>query len=317
MPVSMIAIDLDGTLLGAETEVSPRNLAALRAALDAGILLAIATGRRHSYALKVLRPLALPDDTLLVSSNGAVVRTFGSTLIERSHMERQASEWLCAHLGEYRDALVITFDKLSPDGDDQRGALVVEDYEAVEKTIGRWVSVNAAFIEVENPIERSLTHGEEPIQMMLAGPVERMRRAEARLLENPWVAAVGETRAEARISLNRTEYPDRDLSIVDILPAGCSKGAALLRLCAARTLDPAHLMAIGDNWNDLSMLSIAGHPVLMGDAPEDLKEIAATQGWPVTASNLEDGVARAIERALSAQKQAEHQPELLTTQVSG
>ena len=312
MPVSMIALDLDGTLLGADTEVSPRNLAALRAALDAGIVLAIATGRRHSYALKVLHPLALPGDTLLVSSNGAVVRTVAGTLIERSHMERQASEWLCTHLGEYRDALVITFDKLSPGGEDQRGALVVEDYEAVEKTIGRWVSVNSAFIEVENPIERCLTHGEQPIQMMLAGSVERMRRAEARLLENSWVAAVGETRAEARISLNRTEYPDRDLSIVDILPAGCSKGAALLRLCAARNIPAASLMAIGDNWNDLSMLSVAGYPVLMGDAPADLKAIAATHNWPVTASNLEDGVAQAIEQALAEQVR----PELLTTEVS-
>ena len=138
MSVSIIALDLDGTLLGAETEVSPRNLAALRAALDAGILLAIATGRRHSYALKVLRPLALPGDTLLVSSNGAVVRTFAGTLLERSHMERQASEWLCTQLGDYRDALVITFDKLTPQGADQPGALVVENYAAVEQTIGRW-----------------------------------------------------------------------------------------------------------------------------------------------------------------------------------
>jgi hydroxymethylpyrimidine pyrophosphatase-like HAD family hydrolase len=99
--------------------------------------------------------------------------------------------------------------------------------------------------------------------------------------------------------LNRTEYPERDLSILDILPAGCSKGAALTRLMAARGIKANELMAIGDNWNDLSMLEIAGRPVLMGNAPEDLLELAAAQGWHVGLTNLEDGVAEAVEAALT------------------
>ena len=52
--IRMIALDLDGTLLGADGKVSERNLAALLAAEGAGITVALATGRRHSYALKVL-----------------------------------------------------------------------------------------------------------------------------------------------------------------------------------------------------------------------------------------------------------------------
>ena len=101
-----------------------------------------------------------------------------------------------------------------------------------------------------------------------------------------------------KISLNRTEYPERDLSIVDILPAGCAKGAALLRLASAHNIAASEIMAIGDNWNDLSMLEIAGHPVLMGNAPEDLKQIAAQRNWHVTSHHLEDGVAAAIEAIL-------------------
>jgi hydroxymethylpyrimidine pyrophosphatase-like HAD family hydrolase len=299
--VGMIAVDLDGTLLGADGQVSARNLAALKAAEAAGITLAIATGRRHSYALKVLRHLGLDDSTLLVSSNGAVVRTFGSALIERTHMEMPVAMWLCGHLGGFRNALVITFDKVGEDGEDTHGALVVEQLEDLHTSIGRWMEANAPYIRHVDPIEGALG-GELPIQMMLCGTVERMRRAETRMLENAWVAAVGETRATARISLNRTEYPERDLSIVDILPAGCSKGAALLRLAAARGIPASEIMAIGDNFNDLSMLEVAGYPVLMGNAPEDILRIGAQRGWHVTAPHHQDGVAEAIDRLLPADK---------------
>jgi hydroxymethylpyrimidine pyrophosphatase-like HAD family hydrolase len=101
------------------------------------------------------------------------------------------------------------------------------------------------------------------------------------------------------LTLNRTEYPDRDLSILDILPAGCSKGAAILSLASAHGIAPAEILAIGDNWNDVSMLEIAGSAVLMDNAPEDLKALARTRGWRIGRSNSNDGVAEAIEAALS------------------
>ncbi len=293
----MIAVDLDGTLLGSEGRCGARNLAALLAAEEAGIYVAIATGRRHCYALHVLRELGLREETLLVSSNGAVVRDFGSALIERTLMEPATAEWLCGHLGEFRNALVITFDRVRPDGEDDRGALVVEEFDDLHGSIGHWMRNNERYIAHVQPIEDCL-RSDAPIQMMLCGTVERMRRAEARMAENPEVAAVGDTRKGGQITLNRTEYPARDLSIVDILPAGCSKGAALLRLAAARGFTGAEIMAIGDNWNDLSMLEVAGHPVLMGNAPDDLQAIATERGWRTTAANHEDGVAQAIYAAL-------------------
>jgi len=100
------------------------------------------------------------------------------------------------------------------------------------------------------------------------------------------------------LTLHRTEYPARDLSILDILPSGCSKGAAILSLAATRNIDPAGIMAIGDNWNDVSMLEIAGAAVLMDNAPEDLKALARDRGWHIGASHHHDGVAEAIEAAL-------------------
>ena len=100
------------------------------------------------------------------------------------------------------------------------------------------------------------------------------------------------------ITLHRTEYPARDLSILDILPAGCSKGAAILTLAAAQGIDPTQILAIGDNWNDVSMLEIAGAAVLMDNAPEDLKTLARLRNWRIGRANTNDGVAEAIELAL-------------------
>jgi hydroxymethylpyrimidine pyrophosphatase-like HAD family hydrolase len=358
----MIAIDMDGTLLGDDGRVSPRNLAALRAAQTAGIEIVVATGRRHSYAMHVLRPLGLDPFSVLISSNGTVTRTLGShspgsepvpsQLIARTYLPRATALWLCGHLDEFRNALVLTFDRVGPDGDDVRGALVVEHLGELNASIGRWMAANEPYIAHVVPIERALgsdagadgpnpgsLNSDAPIQAMLCGTVDRMRRAEARLLEHPGVIASGHPSGRSGrtmngapdqpkgpgaaslvasshklggktfepehapatiLTLNRTDYPSRDLSILDILPAGCSKGAALLSLAAARGIDAAQLLAIGDNWNDVSMLEAAGGAVLMDNAPEDLKALASTRGWRIGPSNRDDGVAQAIEGVLGA-----------------
>jgi hydroxymethylpyrimidine pyrophosphatase-like HAD family hydrolase len=92
----------------------------------------------------------------------------------------------------------------------------------------------------------------------------------------------------------RTEYPGRDLSIVDVLNAGCSKGHALERWANYRRITREQVMAIGDNYNDIEMLVFAGHPFIMGNASEELR----ARGWTLTCSNAESGVAAAIEHAL-------------------
>jgi hypothetical protein len=351
---------MDGTLLGDYARVSPRNLAALHAAHLAGIEIVIATGRRHSYAMRVLRPLALHHANPLISSNGTVTRTLGSPtepslLIARTHLPHATALWLCAHLrgtgdDDFRNALVLTFDRVVPHGpnfgDDTRGALVVEHLDQLHSSIGRWMAANEPYLAHINPIELALgpsalaldpesthpnTHTPEaPIQAMLCGTLSRMARAESRLLQHPSIAASGHPSGRSATSLggpsfpasservgclpqsnltapdptplltlHRTEYPDRDLSILDILPSGCSKGAALLALAAARNIEPSEVLAIGDNWNDVSMLEAAGSAILMANAPEDLKALALSRNWTIGPSNLKDGVALAIESALT------------------
>ena len=331
---------MDGTLLGDDGHVSPRNLAAIMAAEAAGIEVVVATGRRHSYAMRVLRPLGLGAANALISSNGTVTRTLGSfgsepvasQPIARTNLPHATALWLCGHIGEFRNALVLTFDRVGPDGDDERGALVVEHLDELNASIGRWMAANEPYIAHVVPIENALIDSpdnvDSPIQAMLCGTVERMARAEARLLQHPGVAASGHpsgrsgktmngvvpaelgaplvTASPSRVgseskdsepilTLHRTEYPDRDLSILDILPAGCSKGAALLSLASLRGIAADQILAIGDNWNDVSMLEVAGTAVLMDNAPADLKEVARTSNWRLGLSNRDDGVAEAIE----------------------
>jgi hydroxymethylpyrimidine pyrophosphatase-like HAD family hydrolase len=296
----LIAIDLDGTLLHSDGSISPRNRAALRVAEDAGVAVVIATGRRHSYAMRVLRSLDLAPHSALVSSNGTVIRTIGGELLHRAHLSTETALWLCDHVRDFRNAMVITFDKLAPNGDDVRGALVCEQIDDLHTSIGRWMQSNEPYIQRVSRLEDAL-RADDPIQMMIAGSVARMAEAEACLLQHPRITAVGdEDRPGAEITLHRTSYPDRDLSIVDILPAGCSKASALEHLLRLRGLSTADVLAIGDNWNDVPMLRFAGRSVLMANASDDLLRMAEASGWDIVPSNDEDGVAVAIEAALAA-----------------
>ncbi|MES2392136.1 MAG: HAD hydrolase family protein [Acidobacteriota bacterium] len=302
----VIAIDMDGTLLNSRAQVSPRNLAALRLAEDAGVEPVIATGRRHCYAMHVLRDQPLSPANALVTSNGTVIRTFAHELLHRGHMPLSTARWLCANAGEFRSTLVLTFDNVDATGEDGRGALICERSNLLHGSINRWMDANERYLEHVDNIEDALG-GPPPIQMMICGTIDRMAQAEARLLEDPRVSAVGSpTTPQTEVTLHRTAYPERDLSIVDILPAGISKASGLNHLLALRGLTTADLMAIGDNWNDLPMLELAAHSVLMSNAPAELKSLAHSRGWTIAPTNDEDGVAHAIESALTSTLTTSH-----------
>jgi hypothetical protein len=124
---------------------------------------------------------------------------------------------------------------------------------------------------------------------MAAGSIERMRAAEKALKASEWGA-------ECETAL--TEYPARDLSILDLLPKGVSKGWALERLAARLGVDRKETMAIGDNWNDKEMLEWAGQGIVMANAAPELRALAKLRGWKQAPSSDEDGVAVILEAAL-------------------
>jgi Cof subfamily protein (haloacid dehalogenase superfamily) len=288
-PVRLVAIDMDGTLLPTQSQpsvshrISPRNAKALRAAQDAGIVVAVATGRRAAYTVPLLDGLGLRSDTPLIASNGAVTCTLAGECIDRSHMEARIARGICGVLRNF-GAVVFTFDRPG------RGDLVLEDLEQAHGRIAMWVETNRNSIEVVKPLELALADGNDPIQGMGAGSIDQMRRAEEALKASEWGTQCG---------FARTVYPARDLSILDLLPVGVSKGWALERLAARLGIDRKETMAIGDNWNDLQMLEWAGQGIVMANAALELRTLAKTRGWKQAPSNDDDGVAVILEKALA------------------
>jgi hypothetical protein len=283
-PVRLVAIDMDGTLLPTFTPaVSRRNAEALRAAQQAGITVAIATGRRTAYTVPLLDGLGLRADMPLITSNGAVTRTLGGDALDRVHLEARVARGLCGLLRPY-GALVFTFDRPG------HRELVVEDLDLAHGRIALWVEANRNAIEVVKPLEGALVDGNNPIQGMVAGGLAGMRNAEKALKASEW---------SHDCECVKTEYPGRDLSILDLLPPGVSKGWALERLAARLGIGRKETMAIGDNWNDVNMLEWAGQGVLMGNAALDLRIMARMRGWKQAPPNNEDGVAVVLEAALA------------------
>lgn len=273
--IRLLAVDIDGTLLDPGFQIPPANLEALQRAHQAGVEVVLVTGRRHTFALPIAKQLGF--DLWLISCNGAITRSTRGELFHRDLLPAATARRVCGHMRGFRGNTVITFDV------ETRGALVLETDEELRHTLGRWLGKNADFVQFVVPIEDSLST--EPVQLMFCGPIARMKQALGEL------AAGG---FDSEITVLRTEYQQRDLCIVDVLNQGCSKGHALERWACHRGIAREAIMAIGDNYNDVGMLEFAGHAVIMGNAAEELKQ----NGWAVTLSNAESGVAAAVEEVL-------------------
>jgi Cof subfamily protein (haloacid dehalogenase superfamily) len=274
--IRLLATDIDGTLLNPQFEVSEGDLIALRRAHASGIEIVLVTGRRHTFALPIAQQLGF--DLWLISSNGAVTRSLAGETFHRDMMPAETCRRLCAAMQEFRGNTVLTFDK------ETKGAIVLEGLDELSTSIRRWLEKNMEYIEFVVPIEDALVT--DPVQAMFCGSMRRME-----IVRN----AIEHCGLDGEITMLRTEYPARDLSMIDVLNGGCSKGHALERWANHRGIARAEVMAIGDNHNDVEMLEFAGHPVIMGNACDELRG----RGWAVTLGNDRCGVAAAVERVLS------------------
>jgi hypothetical protein len=251
---------------------------ALRRAHAAGIEIVLVTGRRHTFALPIAQQLGF--DLWLISSNGAVTRSLAGETFHRDLMPAATCRRLCGAMQEFRGNTVLTFDK------ETKGAIVLEHLDELGPSIRRWLEKNMEYIEFVIPIEDALVS--DPVQAMFCGTMRRMRQA---------LLALEDAAMDGSITVLRTEYPARDLSMIDVLRTGCSKGHALERWAGHRGYRREEVMAIGDNHNDVEMLEFAGHPVIMGNACAELRG----RGWTVTRGNDACGIAGAVEMALGAE----------------
>jgi Cof subfamily protein (haloacid dehalogenase superfamily) len=273
--IRLVAVDIDGTLLDSNFQITQPNLKALRTAHHAGVEIVLVTGRRHTFALPVAQELGF--DLCLISSNGAITKSIGGELFHRDLLPAAAARRFCSVMDKFRKNIVLTFDR------EDKGALVMEGVEELTLSIRRWVEKNRDYIEFVQPAEAALTT--DPVQAMVCGPIARMQVAEATLAESNLLS---------HVTVLKTQYDHRDLCILDVLNQGCSKGHALERWARHRGVKRQEIMAIGDNFNDVEMLEFAGNPVIMGNACEQLKR----NGYKLTCSNDESGVARALSEVM-------------------
>lgn len=265
--IRLIALDLDGTVFNDEKQITPRTLAALQAALDAGIIVAPATGRTGDG----LPPefLTLRGLRYAITSNGAVVYDY-------------AQQRALTHLPFAADQILPIYDTVAPfggllsvfiDGHSQSDAaaleanlhIVPENLRPYFRRRGIVPDLRALIAAHPTMVEKfSIMYPDEPTQ------------------QAAWAAV------SSRFTLEITSSLPRNM---ELNAPGVTKGRGLLALAAHLGIDPAETMACGDSGNDLAMLQTAGLGVAMGNATPEIKAAADC----VTLDNNHDGVAAAIE----------------------
>ena len=290
MAISLLALDLDGTLLDSRGQISERNRKAIETAREQGVRVAVVTGRRFRDS----RPVALElgVDVPLISHNGALTK-------HASSLQTVAVLPLPVDAG--REALRVgraaDADALLSDDHDGLGVLVYDHISGDNIAAHRYLAwARRLHGEEEGPkavqqvpsLEDYLDH--EPIHLSFSGGCKKMDQ-----LEETLHAELGSS-----VKILSTKYIEQDFTLLDVVNPAASKGAGVAAAAAELEVSQEEIMAIGDNYNDLEMLLFAGTGVVMANAPLSLREIP---GLHPTATNNEDGVALAIEQFILNQPQ--------------
>lgn len=266
MAIRLIALDLDGTLLGSDHEVPAANVDAVRDACATGIDVVLASARPPRSMRRHYERLGLA--TPVVAYNGALIHdpALGRTLYHVP-IPLPAARAAVAFLRRVDPGLNLSvelddvwhIDEFGPDLQQ-----VVRDY-GIDPPHG------------VGTVDRILAEGRSPALKILFSAAE-MSEAELAALDaclGPEVCAV---RTSSRL--------------VEVVAAGASKARATAWLAETLGVSPAEVLAAGDSFNDIPLLEWAGTGVAMGNAPEAVRRAADV----TTLANDEAGVADAIRR---------------------
>jgi len=273
-PIRLIALDLDGTLVGDALELRPRTLAAVSAAVRRGVKVSIVTGRMTTSALRFARQLGLVDP--VVGYQGAIVRAMtpagprlGRLLLHRplpAAAAREAIEYsrsigLAPHVNHLERFIVQSDD---PGADDYSKFLG-----------GRAVLTDDLVGWIEHPVSKVISVAETSVA---DGVLEAARERFA-------------GRAEVTISHPR---------FLEFLRPGVSKGVAVAWLARRAGVPLPAVLAIGDQFNDLEMIAGVGHGAAMPHAPAPVLAAARYVAPPLS----DEGAAQLIERLVLAEPAA-------------
>jgi len=270
--VKLVAVDIDGTLLTSAHVISPETRATIREVLDRGVRVVLVTGRSFPQA----RPYAeeLGVTTPLILHNGALIKDITGRVFRAHRLRSEMARAIILRARAFRMNL-ICFDDL--DGEDR--AVV----ELIASENDRFLRYLSQWREPARPVPDLLRYADHAvIALTTVAPLAKARG----------FAEAIEGALRGRVRVFRTEYPQRDVALLDFVSPECSKAKALDHLARQWGIAPAEIMVVGDNWNDLEMLAYAGLGVVMGNADDGMKAL----GYPVTGTNDEDGLAQALRR---------------------
>lgn len=268
--IKMIGLDLDGTLLTDKKEITSRTMQALRAAIDRGIIVLIATGRPLTGIPEEIR--AIPGMRYALTSNGAkVMDVLENRVVEEHLLSAELAEKALEICGKYDTLQEVYYDGISFAPEDMRDRIPI-----YHKNPNMWEYIQKTRVWKQDIFQmvRGSRQGLDKIQILFADMEERTR-AWRELSEVEGLELVG--------SLGYN---------IEINAAGVNKGTGLVSLGRRLGIKREEIMACGDGDNDTLMLREVGFGVAMANAEEEVKKAADY----ITLSNEEDGVAQAIEK---------------------
>lgn len=266
MTYKLLAVDIDGTLLNNNREITDKTKKAIHQAIDSGIIFTISSGRPIQGVEMITRKLEV--DIPVITYNGAMVITGTSRKIIYSCTVKEEDALQIERLGnQYNTTIAIWSDnKLFVNRADER-AVQYSQLSGIEP-------------RVYNDVRELFGKGINKI--LWYDEIERINGFKNELKEvlSP--------------SVNFHTSQPFFLEFVDV---AASKAIALEKLGLHYDIGRDEMIAVGDGFNDLSMIEYAGLGVAMENAPDEVKEAADF----ITLSNENDGVAHVIEKFILSQ----------------
>ncbi|MCR6098764.1 HAD family phosphatase [Salipaludibacillus agaradhaerens] len=284
--VKLIASDLDGTLLNERAEVSDETAQAIKRAQKAGISVVVVSGRSYSFAKAPLQEAGL--NCPIISLNGAETYDEEGTLLTSVPLDKNVAskvDEVCSEHGLYYEMFT---NKGGFSTDYERFLTGVLDIFKSANTAGVDDDTILQFakkrfreerIELVNDFSDVIKDNTTDIYKILTFSMDNhvLNTVRERFKETPELVMT--TSAKGNLEFNA--------------PMG-QKGYALAHFARTVGIDMSDVMALGDHFNDVSMLQMAGVGVAMGNAEDGIKQICRYQ----TIANKEHGVAHAIQKAL-------------------
>lgn len=264
-PIQLIAVDLDGTLLNSQHQLTERTEKALKAAIAKGVQVVLATGKTFNSGSWIVKQLNLK--TPGIYSQGTVTYNSDGSIRTQQTLTPQIARQVIT-FGEDRGYLMAVYTS---------GRILVRSRNArmEELTTHYHEPMPEAVGSLQNVLDTVTIN-----KVLAVAPGDARRTTALR-----WQLGM-QINGSAR--LLQAGVAD----MLEVLPKNASKGTALKTLIKDMGVPAAQVMAIGDAENDVEMIQLAGIGVAMGNASAHVKESAKV----VVGSNDQDGVAEAIER---------------------